>query len=159
MSAASKVGLIAICLGGIVAASTAGPQAPKKLLFLTHAGLYKHTSLGPAERAVASWGPDAGYELTTLQGYLQEREELDLSIITVEYLAQFDGVMMMTNGNLPMRDEQKRALYRDGFVVLKGIVPREMTHRADSHHSICCRAEARADFHRATPGCVIDSAR
>ena len=43
-------------------------QAPKKLLFLTHAGLYKHTSLGPAERAVASWGPDAGYVLTALQG-------------------------------------------------------------------------------------------
>jgi type 1 glutamine amidotransferase len=110
MSAASKVGLIAICLGGIVAASTAGPQAPKKLLFLTHAGLYKHTSLGPAEMAVASWGEEAGYEVTSVQGYLQEQEELDLSIINAEYLAQFDGVMMMTNGNLPMRDEQKRAL-------------------------------------------------
>ena len=43
-------------------------EAPKKLLFLTHAGLYKHTSLQPAEEAVASWGPSAGYELTTLQG-------------------------------------------------------------------------------------------
>ena len=112
MSAASKVGLIAICLGGVVAANTPGPQAPKKLLFLTHAGLYKHTSLGPAEMAVASWGEEAGYEVTSVQGYLQEQEELDLSIITAEYLAQFDGVMMMTNGNLPMRDEQKRALLR-----------------------------------------------
>ena len=110
MSATSKVGLIAICLGGIVAVSTAGPQAPKKLLFLTHAGLYKHTSLGPAEMAVASWGEEAGYEVTSVQGYLQEQEELDLSVITAEYLAQFDGVMMMTNGNLPMRDEQKHAL-------------------------------------------------
>ena len=95
MSAASKVGLIAICLGGVVAANTPGPQAPKKLLFLTHAGLYKHTSLGPAEMAVASWGEEAGYEVTSVQGYLQEQEELDLSIITAEYLAQFDGVMMM----------------------------------------------------------------
>ena len=110
MSAASKVGLIAICLGGVVAANTPGPQAPKKLLFLTHAGLYKLTSLGPAEMAVASWGEEAGYEVTSVQGYLQEQEELDLSIITAEYLAQFDGVMMMTNGNLPMRDEQKRVL-------------------------------------------------
>jgi type 1 glutamine amidotransferase len=60
--------------------------------------------------AVASWGEEAGYEVTSVQGYLQEQEELDLSVITAEYLAQFDGVMMMTNGNLPMRDEQKRAL-------------------------------------------------
>ena len=29
-----------------------------------------------------------------------------------------------------LTDEQKRALYRDGFVVLKGIVPKGMTHRA-----------------------------
>ncbi len=93
--------------GGVVATEQ---QVPKKLLFLTHAGLYKHTSLGPAERAVASWGPDAGYEVTALQGYLQERDELDLSIITADYLAQFDGVMMMTNGNLPLEEAQKGAL-------------------------------------------------
>ena len=121
MPTSLRAGLIALCTVGFVPPSVASvnepaeiyvwdQQAPKKLLFLTHAGLYKHTSLGPAERAVASWGPDAGYELTALQGYLQEREDLDLSIITVEYLAQFDGVMMMTNGNLPLDDAQKRAL-------------------------------------------------
>ena len=103
---------------GTAGASVTGPpsvaapdqQAPKKLLFLTHAALYKHTSLGPAERAVASWGPDAGYEVTVLQGYLQDADELNLSIITAEYLDQFDGVMMMTNGNLPLDDTQKSAL-------------------------------------------------
>ena len=116
-----RAGLIAICAVGFVVLSgasvtdppdigVAGQEAPKKLLFLTHARLYKHTSLGPAERAVASWGPEAGYELTALQGYLQEQEELDLSIITAEYLSQFDGVMMMTNGNLPLDEAQKRAL-------------------------------------------------
>ena len=116
-----RAGLIAICAVGFVflsGASVTDPsgigvadqEAPKKLLFLTHAGLYKHTSLGPAERAVASWGPEAGYELTELQGNLQEQEELDLSIITAEYLSQFDGVMMMTNGNLPLDEAQKRAL-------------------------------------------------
>ena len=123
-----RAGLITICTVGFVWSSvgfvrssgapvTGSPevgapdqQAPKKLLFLTHAGLYKHTSLGPAERAVASWGPEAGYELTALQGYQQDQAELDLSIITAEYLAQFDGLMMMTNGNLPLDDGQKRAL-------------------------------------------------
>ncbi len=116
-----RTGLIAICAVGFVFLSgasgtdprdigVADQEAPKKLLFLTHARLYKHTSLGPAERAVASWGPEAGYELTALQGYLQEQEELDLSIITAEYLSQFDGVMMMTNGNLPLDEAQKRAL-------------------------------------------------
>ncbi|MEE2905886.1 MAG: ThuA domain-containing protein [Gemmatimonadota bacterium] len=85
-------------------------EAPKKLLFLTHAGLYKHTSLQYAEEAVASWGSSAGYEVTSLQGYLQDQQALDLSIITPNYLAQFDGLMLMTNGNLPLEDAQKRAL-------------------------------------------------
>jgi hypothetical protein len=42
-------------------------QAPatKQLLFLTHAGLYKHPSLGPAEAAVAAWGKSGGFEVTT----------------------------------------------------------------------------------------------
>ncbi len=121
MRAAVKTGLIVICTVGFVLSSGASvsepggvgvpeQQAPKKLLFLTHAGLYKHTSLGPAERAVASWGPEAGFELTVLEGYLQDAAELDLSIITADYLAQFDGVMMMTNGNLPLEDGQTRAL-------------------------------------------------
>ena len=35
---------------------------------------------------------------------------LDLSVIDAEYLSQFDGVMMMTNGNLPLTDSQKSAL-------------------------------------------------
>jgi len=109
MGAPLRIASIALLAAG-VAAAPASPQAPKKLLFLTHAALYKHTSLGPAETAVASWGEADGYEVTTLQGYLQDRSELDLSMITAEYLAQFDGVMMMTNGNLPLREEQKRAL-------------------------------------------------
>ena len=36
----------------------AGPR--KKLLFLTHAGLYRHPSLGPAEKAVAEIGKAGG---------------------------------------------------------------------------------------------------
>ena len=96
----------------ILAAALAAPhasQAPvKKLLFLTHAALYKHTSLGPAERAVTELGKQGGFEVTTVEGYKQEAEKLDFSFLTPEYLAQFDGLMLMTNGNLPLSDAQKR---------------------------------------------------
>ena len=85
-------------------------QAPKKLLFLTHAALYKHTSLGPAEKAVIELGKAGGFEVTTVEGYKQDAKQLDFSFFTPEYLNQFDGVMMMTNGNLPMSDAQKKAL-------------------------------------------------
>jgi hypothetical protein len=116
-----KIGLIAVCTVGFAwssevsipqstPADTPAQLVPKRLLFLTHAGLYKHTSLGPAEEAVSSWGPEAGFEVTRSRGYLQDADELDLSNITAEYLAQFDGVMMMTNGNLPLDDTQKGAL-------------------------------------------------
>jgi len=46
--------------GAIYAQTPAATQVPaaasKKLLFLTHAGLYKHTSLGPAEYVPKSVG-------------------------------------------------------------------------------------------------------
>jgi uncharacterized protein len=85
-------------------------QAPKKLLFLTHAALYKHTSLGPAEKAVTELGKAGGFEVTTVEGYKQDAKQLDFSFLTPEYLSQFDGVMMMTNGNLPFSDAQKKHL-------------------------------------------------
>ena len=85
-------------------------QGPKRLLFLTHAALYKHTSLGPAEKAVAELGKSGGFEVTTVEGYKQDSKQLDFSFLTPEYLNQFDGVMMMTNGNLPFSDAQKTML-------------------------------------------------
>lgn len=47
------------------------PSAPKKLLFLTHAALYKHSSLAPAEKAVTELGKSGGFDVTTLEGYKQ----------------------------------------------------------------------------------------
>ncbi len=94
--------------GPTSAQATAGKS--KKLLFLTHAALYKHTSLGPAEKAVTELGKTGGFEVTTVEGYKQDPKQLDFSFLTPEYLNQFDGVMMMTNGNLPMTDAQKKAL-------------------------------------------------
>ena len=102
--------VLAVAGAALLGERAAAQQQPSRLLFLTHAGLYKHTSLGPAELAVTSWGQRAGFEVTTLQGYQQDAESIDLSIISAEYLAQFDGVMMMTNGNLPLTDSQKSAL-------------------------------------------------
>lgn len=106
--------------GQSVAPSAAGDDAPR-LLFLTHAGLYKHASLQPAEEAVTAWGAEAGFRVTTVQGYEEEADALDLSFLTPEYLDQFDGLMMMTNGNLPLSDEQKEAIvdfvrHGNGFV-------------------------------------------
>ncbi len=102
--------MLASCLIVASVLIAQSPDRDKRLLFLTHAGLYKHASLGPAERAVTEWGADAGFEVTGLQGYLQESSDLDLSVITAEYLAQFDGLMMFTNGNLPLDDAQRLAI-------------------------------------------------
>ena len=85
-------------------------QAPKRLLVLTHAGLYKHTSLAPAEKAVTELGKAGGFDVTALEGYKLDAKEHDFSFLTPEYLAQFDGVMMMTNGNLRFTDTQKKTL-------------------------------------------------
>ena len=102
--------VLTAALVGTLAVAGSAQEAPRRLLMLTHAGLYKHSSLGPAEASVTAWGRDAGFEVTTLQGYLQDSDELDLSMVTSEFLAGFDGVMMMTNGNLPMEETQRRAL-------------------------------------------------
>jgi type 1 glutamine amidotransferase len=97
---------LALCLAPF--ASTA--QGTKKLLVLTHAGLYKHTSLGPAEKAVIELGKTGGFEVTALEGYKLDAKAHDFSFLTPEYLAQFDGVMMMTNGNLRFTETQKKSL-------------------------------------------------
>ena len=113
-----KVSVAAALVAAVAASPAPQPSAArKKLLFLTHAALYKHTSLGPAEQAVAALGRDGGFDVATLEGYKQDSAKIDLSILTSQYLAQFDGIMLMTNGNLPLTPAQKRALVdyvRDG---------------------------------------------
>ena len=101
----------------LVAALFAAPAAQstqttgvKKLLFLTHPALYKHTSLEFAEKAVTEWGKTNGFVVTTLEGYKQNTNAIDLTVLTPDYLNQFDGLMLMTNGNLPLTDVQKTAI-------------------------------------------------
>jgi uncharacterized protein len=95
-------------LPGLMSAQGAVPR--KKLLFLTHAGLYKHSSLEPAEAAVTEYGKTGGFDVTTLQGFKQDPRALDLSFLTPEYLNSFDGLMLMTNGNLPFTPAQKQSI-------------------------------------------------
>jgi hypothetical protein len=104
-------GLALLLAAGTGAISLRG-QAPsrKRLLFLTHAALYKHSSLAPAEAAVVEYGKTGGFDVTVLEGYKQESAKLDLSFLTPQYLSQFDGLMLMTNGNLPLTDAQKASI-------------------------------------------------
>jgi type 1 glutamine amidotransferase len=99
-------------IGAGISSLAAHTQTParKRLLFLTHAALYKHSSLAPAEAAVTNYGQTGGFDVTTLQGYAQDSAKLDLSFLTAAYLDQFDGLMLMTNGNLPLTDIQKRLI-------------------------------------------------
>jgi len=101
--------LVALVLALPVVVGTQAP-ARKKLLFLTHAALYKHTSLAPAEKSVTEWSKTGGFDVTTVEGYKQDSDKIDLSFLTPEYLTQYDGVMLMTNGNLPLTDAQKKML-------------------------------------------------
>ena len=102
------IALTVAILPGLMSAQGAAPR--KKLLFLTHAGLYKHSSLEPAETAVTEYGKTGGFDVTTLQGFKQESRALDMSFLTPEYLNGFDGLMLMTNGNLPFTPAQKQSI-------------------------------------------------
>jgi uncharacterized protein len=108
LTAVGAVLAVAFALSSVVARAQAQPR--KKLLFLTHAGLYKHTSLEPAEAAVTEWGKTAGFDVTTVQGFRQDSRALDMSFLTPEYLNSFDGLMLMTNGNLPFTQAQRRSI-------------------------------------------------
>jgi len=113
-----------------VATSTSGQaQAPKKVLVLTHAALTKHASIAVAEKALPELARIGGFEVTIHSDGRNavgapSREEvarMDFSFLTPSYLAQFDGLLMFTNGNLPITLDQKRSLVdfvRNG----KGIV-------------------------------------
>ena len=103
-------------LGTTVSTQPAGspPTAPrKKLLFLTYPGVAYHQSLDPAEKAVAELGKAGGFDVTidpNRPKSLEGADKIDVSFITPEYLSQFDGLMMMTNGNPPFTEAQKRAM-------------------------------------------------
>lgn len=96
------------------ATQAAAQNAPrKKLLFLTYPGVAYHQSLDNAELAVTELGKNGGFDVTigpNRTKSLEGADKVDLSYFTPEYLAQFDALMMMTNGNPPFTEAQKRSM-------------------------------------------------
>ncbi len=92
----------------------------KRVLLLTHNTFYNHTNLEATETVVPEWGKTAGFTVTSLGGYKQTasctRERpcdpsvADLSMIDSKYLAQFDAIMVSTNGELPFTAVGRQAL-------------------------------------------------
>ena len=64
--------LVVACLFALSSAARTQAPAQKKLLFLTHAGLYKNPSLEPAKAAVTDYGKTGGFDVTALQGFKQD---------------------------------------------------------------------------------------
>lgn len=114
-----------LVLAAIIAASSGGPlkiraqqpgsEARKKVLFLTYPGVggpgsHGHPSLVPAEEQAVAYGKAGGFDVTTLKGYEPGVGKQDLTFFTPDYLNQFDGLMMMANGDIGMTPVQKKAI-------------------------------------------------
>lgn len=110
---------LALVAASIDLAGGGQAQAPrKKLLFLTHPGINPpgHASLPAAEKMAVGYGKSSGFDVTVHEGY-KTVDAPDVRFLTPQYLNSFDGLMLMTNGNLPLTLEQKRAIVdfvRDG---------------------------------------------
>ncbi|MEO8157972.1 MAG: hypothetical protein ABI648_09265, partial [Betaproteobacteria bacterium] len=70
------------------------------------------------EKALPELGKQGGFDVTIRSDGREtagpptpeEVAKWDFSFLTPEYLAQFDGLLMFTNGNLPLTVAQKRNL-------------------------------------------------
>jgi type 1 glutamine amidotransferase len=90
-------------------------DARKKVLFLTYPGVgapgsHGHASLPAAEEQAVAYGKAGGFDVTTLKGYEPGVGKQDLAFFTPAYLSQFDGLMMMTNGDIGLTPVQKKAI-------------------------------------------------
>jgi type 1 glutamine amidotransferase len=98
-----------------LSAQDARGAARKKVLFLTYPGVgapgsHGHASLPAAEQQAVEYGKAAGFDVTTLKGYEPGVGKQDLTFFTPAYLNQFDGLMMMANGDIGMTAVQKKAI-------------------------------------------------
>lgn len=101
--------LAAMCIhGGAEAGFVPGK---KKILVLTHWTAFRHSSTAVAEQVLPEMGTKSGlFEAVCLAGHAQERGKTDVSIITPEYLKQFDAILFFTQGDPPFTDEQRAAI-------------------------------------------------
>lgn len=111
--------LLAIAAGAWMRAQTvqaqAGGAARKKVLIFTYPGVgapgsHGHASLPAAEQQTLEWGKSAGFDVTTLKGYEPGVGKQDLTFFTPAYLNQFDGLIMMANGDIGLTAVQKKAI-------------------------------------------------
>jgi uncharacterized protein len=94
--------------------------ATLRVLLLTHNLFYNHDNLETIETVLPEWGKTAGYSVTSLEGYKQtagctratpcDPRVADLSMIDAQFLAQFDAIVVSTNGELPFTDRGRQAL-------------------------------------------------
>lgn len=92
-----------------------GNQARKKVLVFTYPGVgapgsHGHASLPSAEKQTLEWGRTAGFDVTALKGYEPGVGKQDLTFFTPAYLNQFDGLIMMANGDIGLTPVQKKAI-------------------------------------------------
>jgi type 1 glutamine amidotransferase len=136
MTSLNRLALVAVLLVGTLytpsaqsPAPAAGAQPNKKVLVLTHAALTKHASIAAAEKVLPELGALGGFDVTikndgretTGPTSPEDLARMDLSFLTRDYLAQFDAILMFTNGNLPMTADQKKSLVnfvQDGKAII-----------------------------------------
>ncbi len=104
LCALAAVGLLPAC----VTAEDA-PKAKPKVLVFTHWMGFRHSSLPVGEQVIAELGQKSGlYDTVGLKGYEQKKDTIDFSMITADYLKQFDLLVFFTQGDPPFTDEQKQ---------------------------------------------------
>ena len=84
--------------------------ARKKLLFLTHATSSTQSGLGPAETAVVEYAKSSGFDVTTVKVFSRNSRQRELSLLTRDYLAHFDGLVLMTGTKLLLNTAQQPAV-------------------------------------------------
>jgi type 1 glutamine amidotransferase len=102
-------------MSGELGAQQVRAVARKKILFLTYPGVgapgsHGHASLPAAEEQAVEYGKAGGFDVTTLKGYEPGVGKQDLTFFTPAYLNQFDGLMMMANGEIGLTAVQKKAI-------------------------------------------------
>ena len=109
--------LLVIAAASLAAQTQQGAAAAarKRILFLTYPGVgapgsHGHASLPAAEEQAVVYGKYGGFDVTTLKGYEPGVGNQDLRFFTPDYLNQFDGLMMMANGDIGMSTVQKQAI-------------------------------------------------